>query len=117
MKSALFALEELVPRYKQDCLSETIFDGTELARTDILEGIARYAKCWIGTAQLKNQEVGSKKPVKLSTAASRRAATAVSGSSTPNESVVDGASWHCWGRGCRVCDDTRAQREAAVEVC
>ena len=82
VKSVRLAVEELVPPYINKIASGTIFDDSELTDEAILEGIARHAKCWMETAQLKNQEVGSKNPVKLSTAASRRAATAVSGSST-----------------------------------
>lgn len=44
-KSALLTVEELLPRHVQDCLSDHIFDVTELTNATIREGIARHAEC------------------------------------------------------------------------
>lgn len=32
-------------------------------------------------------------------------------SSAPNKGTVVQVCWHCWGRGCQICDDARARRE------
>ena len=49
VKSVLLPMQGLVPTHIQRCVSDTIFDGTDLDEAHLKEGIARHAKCYADT--------------------------------------------------------------------